>query len=81
MVDANVTVGDSACGGFRHDPQLFEANDGQRPEIKLARALEVQRIIKFRHGFLRRHAQLEIELANGGVDRLSLPFHVCLPCP
>jgi len=71
LIDAYVTVGESACGSFRHDPQLLEADDRQCPKIKLARALIVHRVIEVRDGFLGRHTQLEVELADARLDGLG----------
>jgi hypothetical protein len=47
---------------------LGGADHWNRPQVELARALEIQLVIEPRHGLPRRHAQLEIELADPGVS-------------
>jgi hypothetical protein len=52
------------------DIPLDSGLKSQSPEIYLARALIVHRVIEVRDGFLCRHAVLEVELADRPVDGL-----------
>jgi hypothetical protein len=50
--------------------QISKFDEGQRPDIKLARTLEIHLVVKVLDGRLRRHAELEFELADARVNGL-----------
>ena len=68
-VDGEVT-GLSAGGAFQYGQQISKFDEGQGPNIELARALEIHLVVEVLDGRLRRHAELEVKLADARVDGL-----------